>query len=263
MTPVLHPSLPYAVWTDPAMWRLPGVAPAEADDWLQVDAAYAGQMALRDALIRDRAQSVLAMQESARPAVQETLLEALAWADRHGGYRIGATQVTPPDGVTIHPDPATPLVTLGRLFQQDICVMERRGDQHVLTAAALCFPASWTLAEKIGKPLTAIHRPVAEYDADLARRVQRLFDAIRVDRPLWRANALLYGDPALYQPKAEGVIRRDRGPEARYLRSEKQVLKRLPRTGAVIFSIHTWVVAREALTPAQSEGLSVARVGRV
>lgn len=263
MTHVLHPTLPYAVWTDPVMWRLPGVAPAGPDDWLQVDGAYAGQMALRDALIADRQDTVVAMLDSARPAAEETLEHALGWAQRHGGYQIGEAQITRPDGVTIYPDPDTPLVTLGRLFQQDICLMERRGDAHVLTGAVLCFPASWTLAEKIGKPLIAIHRPVPEYDGNLAQRVQRLFDAIRPDRPLWRANALFYGDPALHQPKPEGTVRGDAGPEAAYLRSEKQVLKRLPRTDAVVFSIHTWLVTRASLTPAQAAGLASARVGTV
>jgi hypothetical protein len=56
--------------------------------------------------------------------------------------------------------------------------MERRGDEHVLTAAVLCFPASWHLADKIGRPLTTIHVPVKVYDETLARRVQRLFDGV-------------------------------------------------------------------------------------
>lgn len=263
MTHVLHPTLPYAVWTDPAMWRLPGVAPAGPDDWLQVDDAYAGQMALRDTLIADQRAAVVAMQDGARAAAEEALEHGLDWAQGHGGYQFGAGQITRADGVTIHPDPDTPMVTLGRLFQQDICLMERRGDAHVLTGAVLCFPASWTLAQKIGKPLIGIHTPVPEYDADLARRVQRLFDGIRPDRALWRANALFYGDPALHQPKPEGAVRGDAGPDAAYLRSEKQVLKRLPRTGAVVFSIHTWLVARASLTPAQTAGLASARLGTV
>ncbi|MEL6517697.1 MAG: DUF3445 domain-containing protein [Pseudomonadota bacterium] len=263
MTPVLHPELPYAVWTDPAMWRLPGVAPAGPDDWLQVDAAYAGQMALRDALVVKRPAAVVAMLDNARSAAEEMLENALDWARRHGGYHIGADQITRPDGVTIRPDSDTPLITLARLFQQDLCLMERHGDAHVLTGAALCFPASWTLAEKLGKPLDAIHRPVPEYHADLAKRVQRLFDAIAVDRPLWRANALFYNDPALHQPRSEGATHRAAGAEAAYLRSEKQVLKRLPRTGAVVFSIHTWLVARTALSVEQAKGLASARVGTV
>ena len=263
MNPVLHPALPYAVWTAPAMWRLPGVAPAGADDWLQVDAAYAGQMALRDALIAEHAGAVVAMLDSARSAAEEMLEHALDWARRHGGYGMGADQIIRPDGTTIYPDPDTPLITLARLFQQDLCLMERHGGAHVLTGAALCFPASWTLAEKLGKPLDAIHRPVPEYDAGLAKRVQRLFDAIAVDRPLWRANALFYNDPALHPPRSEGAPPRAAGAEAAYLRSEKQVLKRLPRTGAVVFSIHTWLVACAALSEEQLAGLASARVGTV
>lgn len=115
----------------------------------------------------------------------------------------------------------------------------------MLVAAVLCFPASWRLDEKIGRPLTAIHAPVAVYDADVGRRVQRLFDAIRPGQPLWRANLLEYDDPALFQPRsAFDPPRRTSGPEAPYLRAERQCLLRLPRTGAVVFSIHTHVVRR-------------------
>ncbi|MEO0692470.1 MAG: heme-dependent oxidative N-demethylase subunit alpha family protein, partial [Pseudomonadota bacterium] len=97
--------------------------------------------------------------------------------------------------------------------------------------------------------------------AGLAKRVQHLFDAIAVDRPLWRANALFYNDPALHQPRSEGATPRAAGAEAAYLRSEKQVLKRLPRTGAVVFSIHTWLVARTALSAKQTEALGAAGLG--
>ena len=33
----------------------------------------------------------------------------------------------------------------------------------------MCFPAGWRLAEKAMRPLTAIHDPVPDYDADIAR----------------------------------------------------------------------------------------------
>ena len=78
--------------------------------------------------------------------------------------------------------------------------MEKQGPEHVLTGACLCFPASWALSEKLGRPLIGIHRTVPVYQEDLARRVQRMFDVIRVDQPLWRMNALVYANPALHQP---------------------------------------------------------------
>ena len=72
-----------------------------------------------------------------------------------------------------------PLRSIGAVVQQDVCILERRGDEHVLSGDVLCFPASWTLAQKIGKPLIAIHDPVVDYDSAIATRVQRLFDGVQ------------------------------------------------------------------------------------
>jgi hypothetical protein len=146
------------------------------------------------------------------------------------------------------------LGTLARLVQQDLCVLDKRGAEHVLTAAVLCFPASWTLAEKLGRGLGAIHIPVEEYGAEMARRVQRVFDHLRVGAPVWRQNALVYSDPTLHQPRREQAPRVDRVGGG-YLRSERQALLRLPETRAVVFSIHTYVVALANLTPEQRAGL--------
>lgn len=136
------------------------------------------------------------------------------------------------------------MLTLSRLIQEDICLLERQGAEHVLTAALLCFPAAWTLAEKIGQPLTRIHRPVHAYDAAIAGRVQRLFDGVQAGRPLWRANLLRYDMPELFQPYTEAAGRKVGTADSRYERSERQTILRLPDTGAVAFVIHTTVVKR-------------------
>jgi len=44
---------------------------------------------------------------------------------------------------------------------------------------------------------------VAEYDVDVAKRVQRLFDGIKPGRPMWRFNVLEYVRPDLFQPRSE------------------------------------------------------------
>lgn len=227
---------------DPRLARLPGMLPVAPGDWLRVDEAFAGQMSLRDALIADRRDAVIALTDAGRPAADELMDRVLAEVAGTPGYAVAAEAVTRPDGVTVPLDRADPLGTAGRLVQCDLCLLERPegGAEHVLTGAVLCFPASWTLAEKIGRPLLRIHAPVADYDADLAARVQRLFDAIRPETPLWRMNALAYADPSLHQPRREGEARAP-GPRP-FLRSERQCLVRLPRSGAVVFSIHTYVL---------------------
>ena len=161
----------------------------------------------------------------------------------------GIMQRMPPLPVAL--DGARPLATLGRLLQQDLCLLQPRGDEYALTAAVLCFPASWALRDKLNRPLTGIHDPVAPYDADLARRVQRLFDALRPGVVLARSNALLYDDFALFQPR-----RAPRGPAPAWLRTERQTLRRLPDTGAVVFAIHTAVLPRAALSPEDAAGLA-------
>ncbi len=254
--PILRSMLVDPPWALPRGAALPGTAPAGADDWLRADDAFAGQMALRDRLIAERAGDVHALDARAVPAAREILEMALAVLAARPGYLVTPGRVARPDGVEVPLDRDAPLLTLGRLVQEDICLLQETGAGHVLTGAILCFPASWVLAEKMHRPLVGIHAPVSVYDDDVARRVQRLFDAIRPGRPLVRANCLMYDDASLFQPRSEGA-RRDR-PDATagFVRSERQCLLRLPDTGAVAFTIHTTVVRRAALSPGDRAALS-------
>ncbi len=245
--PVFQSRLPFLPWMDPRTARLPGILPVEAEDWLRVDDAFAGQMALRDRLIAGSAAQVHTLLPQGQAAAEELLARVLSELARVPDYAVGAGKVRRPDGVEVALDPGQPLLTLGRLVQEDLCLLQEDGAEHVLTGAILCFPASWTLAQKIGRPLLAIHAPVPAYDAGLARRVQRLFDAIRPEQPLWRMNYLTYDDPTLHQPRREGE-RRPRPEGHVFVRCERQVLLRLPQTRAVVFSIHTYVVKSDTLT---------------
>lgn len=240
MTAICQSGLPYDV---DVSRRLPGTAPLNPADWMITDDAFAEQMAERTRLIETRPDEVIATTAGSEEA-QSELLEVVL-ASLPNGYDIDHNNVLRPDGVRVSIDRPRPLETLGRLVQCDFCLMQKGPDdhEHILTAAVLCFPASWRLSEKIGRPLGAIHAPVEDYDEHLARRVQRLFDGLQVGRPIWRFNLLRYDDPALFQPRSELSPRAvsDKG-QAGYLRSERQCLLRLPVTGAVVFSIHTFVV---------------------
>ncbi|TNF58871.1 MAG: DUF3445 domain-containing protein [Rhodobacteraceae bacterium] len=245
MEPILQKVFPFDVH---AVRPLPGVAPLGADDWLMVDDAFAGQMARRAQLIEEKPGEVLALLPQAWAAAGEVLAMALDIfrRDPGRGYRFEGDAVVRPDGVRVVPDMDDPLRTLGHLVQEDVCILQREGDEHVLTGAVLCFPASWRLDEKIGRPLVAIHEPVAHYDDTMARRVQRLFDGVQARRPMWRFNRLWYQDPELHAPRSVHAPRRQGAgaSDGPYLRSEKQSILRLPESGAVVFTIHTFMVAR-------------------
>lgn len=246
MVEICQSALPIRPWEDARLTRLPGLQPIAPGEWLVQDDAYAAQMAHRIALIHSRRDAVHKLSEAARPAAEElldTVLDALAVSQ---GFEVSDERVTCPDGRNVVIDRDAPLLTCGHLVQEDLVLMQKQGDEHVLTGAILCFPASWSLEEKFMKPLIRIHKPVTDYTPDIAKRVQRLFDGIQVGRPMWRANCLTYNDPELHQPRRE-VDRREMAPDGpTWTRVERQGMRRLPVTGAVVFSIHTYVVRNEA-----------------
>lgn len=223
--------------------RLPGVQPLADRPWLIADDAFGAQMAERDRLLAERPREVIDADPGARPAIEELFETVLA--NLPEGFACDKESVRRPDGVTVPLDRNDPMGSLGRLVQEDLCVMEKRGgEEHVLTAAVLCFPARWRLSDKMMRPLTAIHAPVEPYDDALARRVQRLFDGLQTGRPIWRYNELWTADPRLFQPDPPARLPKWANEEPEYLRSERQVLMRLPETRAVVFSIHTYMLAR-------------------
>lgn len=259
--PILQDRLPHAPWMTPVSARLPGTQPVEGEDWLRMDEAFAGQMAERDRLIAAIPETVHAQLDEGRPAADElyeVILERLA---RTPGYVVADGQVTRPDGVVVPLDASAPLMTLGRLVQEDLCIMERREgeEEHKLTGACLCFPASWSLSEKIGRPMIGIHRTVKVYEPDMAARVQRMLGMIRPGNALWRMNAFIYRDPTLHQPSFEAAPRTDRTGGA-YVRAERQCLVRLPRTQAILFTIHTYVILLDSLSEEEREGLMGSRL---
>lgn len=255
--PILHSSLPNPPWIDPKRWKLPGVHPLPLEDWLIRDEVFAEQMALRDELIASRWDQVHALLPAARAAAEECYDLVLDALRSDNGYRWTSRSVTRPDGVTVPLNRDAPLLTLGRLTQSDLCLLADGPDGHVLTGAILCFPAYWTLAEKIGRAMPRIHKPVPEYDENVGRRVQRLFDAVRPGQLLCRSNANLHATPDLFTPKPEDMPEHRVAPDkAGFVRSERQVIRKLPETGSTVFSIHTYMVPIGHLDPKARASLS-------
>jgi hypothetical protein len=260
MPDILHARLPVVPWMADHTLRLPGTVPIDPADWLQQDEVFALQMAERDRLIAERPEEVLAMPEAARPAAEELLALILARLTDAPGYAREGEAVRRPDGVVV-PLGGPPLAVAGRLVQEDLVILERADGEaeHRLTAAVLCFPSNWTLAQKLGMPLVRIHLPVDAYDETVARRVQRLFDAIHPGAPLMRANLIPYAQASLHSPRPE-FSRHSPGPgEVRFVRVERQTLLRLPETRAVVFSIHVYQVPLAAIAGEERERLEAVR----
>ena len=123
----------------------------------------------------------------------------------------------------------------------DLCIMQEdaRG-VPVLTAAVLCSPNRWRLREKLGGTMAAIHAPVARYDTDLDSPVNAVMKRLAPGRPVWRVNWGLSNHAALFQPDTPPATP-EMDPADLWFRVEWQTLRRLPVTGAVLFTIRTHV----------------------
>lgn len=255
MREICQNDLPVKPWMEEKMRRLPGLQPIAQGEWLQVDEAYADQMAYREFLLDQGRNDVFRQMESAAPAARELLERILEELKAKQGFSVEEGEVSCPDGRRVKLDEEHPLISAARLTQEDLVLMERQGDEHVMTAAVLCFPASWSLEQKFGGGLMGIHVPVEAYTEDIGRRVQRLFDFIKVDLPMWRANFLVYSDPELHQPRREENRRSVQKDGKLWVRVERQSLVKLPISEAVVFSIHTYVVPTNKLSVAERQEL--------
>lgn len=257
MEPIIaQAALPEAPWGAAHFRRLPGTMAVGADDWVLIDDAYGAQMALRERLIGERAGEILAEPEDARAVARATLDAVLDLLSRRRGFRVADGWVDCPDGRRVPVARDAPLRTVGRLIQEDVCVLTRGTEgEHRLAAAIVAFPLGWRLAEKLGLPLHAIHAPIAAYDAGLAVRVQRMLDGLKPGRPLMRANFFAEVTPVLFAPQPRPGERH----RSDYARSERQCLVALPDRAAVLFTIHTSVVRHDALPEALRATVTAAR----
>ena len=113
----------------------------------------------------------------------------------------------------------------------------RDGAPH-LDAASLCFPSYWRLADKLGRPMTDVHGPVAHYGDELAAKVDTFLQRLRPERPVWRRNWSIHDDASYFLPDPTPPLAVS-PPEGLYLRSERQTLRRLTTADVVLFTIRT------------------------
>lgn len=242
-----HGARPFA----PARARFEiGLAPLGLAEWLEVGADLAEVLAEKERLLSGRHGEVFAALPGSEPAQAETLALVREWLAAHarathavaaGGVEVAGRWV-PTDGG----DGRAPLDAAGRLVPEDLCVLEAGEGGYRLTAASLCAPAHWRLHEKLGHPMMGIHAPVPGWSDRLGPRVDRIFDNLRVGAPVQRLNWGLAASPVTFTPEARrdddrrmAHLTADDAIETLWLRVERQTLRRLAHTGAILFTIRT------------------------
>lgn len=250
---------PYTPFMAARTARAPGISPLGTAPLIAVLDDFAWQMARRAALIRARPEIVHALLPEAEPAALELLDTIAETAGALPGFERNGRHWHRPDGITTEIDHAQPLLSLGTMVAEDFCLLSAApGAQYRLIGAILCFPSRWLLSEKLDKPLTAIHDRVPEYDDTLARRVARLFETLRPGRALVRVNWLVHATPEPHLPLglSDKLVAKADPQGPLYLRTERQTLLRLPKSGAVAFGIKTSISALDSLTPEEKAALA-------
>jgi hypothetical protein len=222
-------------------WRMAmGLRPLDLERWLEVDERRDDELEQKRQLLDTAFDVVVATDPHGDEGSRELLLEVTRFLEVH------------------HPEIAIevsahehPVVAAARLVQEDLCVLVR-SDAWRLRAACVCFPSRWNLASKLGTTLDDIHRPVPIYDVELSRPTNAFFERLRPDRSFWRLNWTLIDSPVLHQPTS--ARRSPHGDLADwFFRVERQTLRRLAVSDAVVFTIRNYVASAKELCDAHEE----------
>lgn len=228
-------------------WKLAmGLHALEPERWLWLDEHWEVEVAERRRLSLERRDLVYAVSPGSEQAGSELLETVVDWLRCHARDRFEDH----PDGIVVKatgelvsPGSSDPLLVAGSIVQEDLLLlMEDARGSYRLAAGHLCFPLHWKLEDKLGKTLSEVHEPVPGFVGRLGGTVDRFFASLRADRPVWRANWSLTSSSELCLPdRSDQATELDRARLGcqLWLRVERQTLRRLPTTGAIVFTIKT------------------------
>jgi len=223
---------PYLPFLDGVPSFEPGLNPIPTDHWMTPDTEV-------DAWLRDKCLIMKMM----RANVAGGTLDSAACEE------LLALMV---DAIGEVPSQSMPsaLEEAATLVSDDLCILEaRRPGDWRLTAGVLCAPTYWTLPERIGLDLGGLHGPVPGGDPDLAGRVGRIFTGLNPGVVLERFNWTVQASDKRYTPDRPGIA--GKTPRDLHFRVERQTLRKLPQSGAVVFTIR---ICLDPLLPILEDG---------
>jgi hypothetical protein len=195
----------------------------------------------------------------------ETWHLATRTAIRQASSPLAQTEILEPrQSPGIRDAPLDSLELAGRLVQEDLCIIQEGANGPTFTAAILCFPSRWRLMDKLGHPLSMVHGPVPFYAERLSRPVDRFMRHVKHGHIGSRLNWSVLDDAMLFQPGGKwrvGTktdITAQNAGDRLFLRVERQTLRRLPKSNAVLFGIrvHVYPLSEVIDRPARAATLS-------
>lgn len=153
------------------------------------------------------------------------------------------------------------LLTLCRNVEEDFIILlkdpkhQKEEDEYYFKGGIFTFAAGFDPKDKFNRPMTTIHQPIPGYEEKLKVSMNRFFNRLPVGQFVTRNNFsvqthdlwFVYDRNKGYnRPKDFVVIPKEEEEldfeKEVFYRSERQVLTRLPKSGAVVFSIRTYLI---------------------
>jgi dimethylamine monooxygenase subunit A len=235
-----------------------GLGQLDPNEWIEVDQHLSHYLDEKRRLYAEETANVLASESGSEDAQREVLDMLLEHLPKRfpDTYERNGQSVDILNGlhqVDLTASHLPPLAIAGQLVQEDFLLMRKSPEGWRLVAASLCFPSAWLLREKFRKPLHAIHQPVPGFGKDTRNDnlLNRMFDNLWPERPVMRWNWSLYGEAKLYYPAIDNQIKNRFGTGnisgSVILRVERQTLRKLPKSGDIIFTVRIHLNPLEVL----------------
>ncbi len=142
-----------------------------------------------------------------------------------------------------------------RAHWEDFCILtqDAPGSEYRLTGAAVAFPTDWHLSEKMGRAIVKVHEPIDGYAEQLSAGVDRFLAGLRAPHVFGRTNAFVMANGMYrYLPTDDPATRfshvtPENAGTTLFVRCERETLRRLPKTQAIVFTIGVHVTALGSL----------------
>lgn len=136
---------------------------------------------------------------------------------------------------------------VGQNWEPDWLILRREEGAARLVAGCVCFPSSWSLEEKIARPIEEIHGVVPGLNASVGKQIGTFLDRIKPGVSWTRSNWGLSRSAAWNQHPSRKTPRLDETVALNevFFRVEEQSLVSLPRTNGILFGIRLKVFPLE------------------
>ncbi|KAJ4417902.1 hypothetical protein N0V85_001642 [Neurospora sp. IMI 360204] len=263
-------ALPYRPFRyGPVYHTTMGLRTVAPENWIELDNQYAKYHSDKAARIAERGDKVIMVAPEAAEAAVELVKELVEYLpERYPSlFRRTAAgidnlwsgesfdiSVLTGTGEKAVEEGRKAMEIAARLIQDDLALMveQPEDDQYHLLAGAVLLPGFWRLTDKFGMSLAELHTSgdVPQYKEKLHRGMYNLFRRLRPEQMVGRNNYFIQVDDSLAWSWSIGseddtetswsTAEKNRAIEHHYFRSERQTLRRLPKTGAMCFTIRTY-----------------------